>query len=107
MQATKTTETVSKSNHPSSSTSQRFPLVYRQRGCTVRIYKTPNNGATQYTLAYYLGTKRKRQKFTDLATAQQEAQHALTKLLNGESEALRLTGMDRSVYVHASQTLAD
>jgi integrase len=107
MQAPITTHASTKPDQPSRSTSPRFPIVYRQRGCTVRIYKTPNNGSAQFTLAYYLGTKRKRQKFTDLAQAQEEAQHALTKLVNGESEALRLTGMDRSVYVHANQTLAD
>jgi integrase len=84
---------------------KEFPLEIKERGCTVKIYKTPNNGTTQYTLSYHLGAERKRQKFTNLEKAKTEASRALTKLVNGESEALRLTGMDRSIYVHAKETL--
>lgn len=91
----------------SRSKKQVFPLEFKERGCSVKIYKTPNNGTTQYTLAYHLGAKRKRQKFSSLDKAKTEAGRALAKLVNGESEALRLTGLDRSVYVHAKQSLED
>lgn len=107
MQANTTTDNPTESKQTTRHPSPRFPMVYRQRGCIVRIYKTPNSGSDQFTLAYYLGTKRKRQKFTDLARAQEEAQNALSKLVAGESEALRLSGSDRAVYVHASQTLTE
>ena len=82
-------------------------MVFRKRGCVVKIYRTPNNGTDQFTLSYYLGANRKRQKFTDLDKAQEEAENTLEKLLAGETEALRLTGVDRAVYVHASKTLSD
>ncbi len=57
-------------------TPQRFPIEYRKRGCVVKIYRTPNKGSDQFTLSYYLGAKRKRQKFADLDKAQEEAQNA-------------------------------
>lgn len=87
-------------------THQRFPIEFRKRGCVVKIYRTPNKGTDHFTLSYYLGTNRKRQKFSDLDKAQAEAQNALKKLLAGETEALKLTGTDRAVYVHAAQTLS-
>ena len=58
-----------------------------------------------YTVAYYTGTKRVRQKFSDLAKARREAELAAVKLANGETEALKLTGGDRADYVRAMQKL--
>jgi len=58
-----------------------------------------------YTVAYYAGTKRVRQKFSDLAKARREAELIAIKLANGETEALKLTGGDRADYVRAMQKL--
>jgi integrase len=58
-----------------------------------------------YTVAYYAGTKRVRRKFSDLAKARREAELIAIKLANGEAEALKLTGGDRSDYVRAMQKL--
>jgi integrase len=58
-----------------------------------------------YTVAYYAGTKRVRQKFSDLAKARREAELIAVKLTNGETEALKLTGGDRADYVRAMQKL--
>ncbi|MFZ0828831.1 MAG: site-specific integrase [Verrucomicrobiia bacterium] len=58
-----------------------------------------------YTVAYYQGTKRVRQKFSDLAKAKREAELIAVKLANGETEALKLTGGDRADYVRAMQKL--
>jgi len=58
-----------------------------------------------YTVAYYQGTKRVRQKFSDLAKARREANLIAIKLGNGESEALKLTGADRADYIRAMQKL--
>ena len=58
-----------------------------------------------YTVAYYAGTKRVRQKFSDLAKARREAELIAVKLANGETEALKLTGGDRADYVRAMQKL--
>jgi integrase len=60
-----------------------------------------------YTLAYYEGSKRVRQKFSDLAKARQEAQLAAIKIGNGELEALKLKGHDRTDYVRAMQRLRE
>lgn len=58
-----------------------------------------------YTLAYYEGSKRIRQKFSSLEKAKEEAQRAATKIANGEIEALKLKSHDRSDYVRAMQKL--
>lgn len=58
-----------------------------------------------YTLAYYQGSKRVRQKFSDLAKARREAQAIVIKLANGDSEALKLVGSDRIDYVRSMQKL--
>jgi integrase len=60
-----------------------------------------------YTVAYYQGTKRVRQKFSDLAKARREAELIAVKLANGETEALKLTGGDRADYVRAMQKLRE
>src|SRR5262249_34720977 len=49
-----------------------------------------------YTVAYYLGSQRVRQKFSNLDKARQEAERAATQIGNGEIEALKLKGHDRS-----------
>jgi integrase len=60
-----------------------------------------------YTVAYYVGTKRVRRKFSDLAKARREAEMVAIKLANGETEALKLTGGDRADYVRAMQKLRE
>jgi len=60
-----------------------------------------------YTLAYYDGSKRVRQKFADLAEAKREAELAAIKIGNGEVEALRLKGHDRTDYVRSMQKLRE
>jgi integrase len=76
----------------------------------------------EYVLAYYQGTRQAvdkrsgqpkilpkfvRHKFGNLAEAEREARFILTKLANGESEVLKLTGLDRSAYVHSMQKLRE
>ena len=58
-----------------------------------------------YTLACYEGSKRIRQKFSNLEKARDEARRAATKIANGEIEALKLKSHDRSDYVRAMQKL--
>jgi integrase len=60
-----------------------------------------------YTVAYYEGSKRVRQKFSDLAKARREAELISLKLANFEGEALKLKGHDRSDYVRAMQKLRE
>ncbi|MCW5559069.1 MAG: site-specific integrase [Verrucomicrobiae bacterium] len=69
----------------------------------MKIYTTPFSKAgqvyPQFTVAYYLGNKRIRQRFADLEKARSEAQAAAIKLANAEHEALKLSGTDRAIYV--------
>jgi hypothetical protein len=46
-----------------------------------------------FTLAYYEGAKRIRQKFSNLDKARAEAQRTATKIANGEIEVLKLKAM--------------
>jgi integrase len=96
------------------------PIVFRQGSSIVKVYPTVNriyraNPVTglrelksehpQFTLVYYSGSRRVKQKFSDRAKAETEAQLAVTKLANGELEALKLTGADRADYIKAIQRL--
>jgi hypothetical protein len=58
-----------------------------------------------YTLAYYEGSKRVRQKFSDPEKAKREAESAALKIGEGEVEALRLKGHARTDYVRSMQKL--
>jgi integrase len=60
-----------------------------------------------YMLAYYTGSKRVRQKFSDLEEARREANLAAVKIGNGELEALKLKGHDRTDYIRAMQKLRE
>jgi integrase len=96
------------------------PIIVRDGSASVTIYPTVNriyrfNSATgtrelksahpQFTLVYYSGPKRVKQKFSDLAAAQAEARNAVVKLANGDAEALKLTGRDRAAYLDARERL--
>lgn len=58
-----------------------------------------------YTVAYYEGNKRIRLKFSDLDKARREANLIVVRLANGDSDALKLRGHDRSDYVRAMEKL--
>jgi hypothetical protein len=58
-----------------------------------------------HTTACYEGAKRILLKFSDLAKARAEANLIVVRLANGESEALKLRGHDRSDYVRAMEKL--
>jgi len=94
------------------------PLTFRSGSVSVKIYGTWNksrsrseNGnlplkfSPQYKLDYYLGNKRKSQKFSDLSKAKAEANRVLVQLANADGMALKLTGRDRARYVDAIQNL--
>lgn len=94
--------------------------VVKLGSISVPIYSTPNriyrrdptSGTRslaaehpQFTVVYYLGRNRVRRKFTTIELARVEANTALVKLANGDSEALKLTGRDRLEYVDAISQL--
>jgi hypothetical protein len=102
--------------------------IYRQSNPSRRLntdtgkWEATGKIFDEYVLAYYQGVRQVtdkktgqvktlskfvRQKFGELAKAEREARFILTKLANGESEVLKLTGLDRSAYVHAMQKLRE
>jgi hypothetical protein len=98
------------------------PILVREGSVSVKIYTTTNriyrvnpaNGQRelksehpQFTLAYYSGMRRVKLKFADLAEARREADRAVAMLANGDSESLKLTGLDRASYVSAMQKLRE
>ena len=96
------------------------PLVIKDGSVRVKIYGTwvdskrtdPATGHAlkhylpQYAVRYHLGGKRQSKKFSDLNKAKHHARSVLTKIRNNETEALKLTGLDRSAYVEAKSILS-
>ncbi len=58
-----------------------------------------------FTVIFYEGRKRVREKFSDLEKAKRRAGEVAIKLANGETEALKLKGHDRTDYVRSMQKL--
>ena len=79
-----------------------FPVSIREGSAEVKIYQTPvtvgGKRYQQFTVAYYLGAKRVRQRFADFEEARTEAHAAAIKLANGEFAALKLNGSDSAIY---------
>lgn len=85
------------------------PTIIRNGNVSAKIYTIRNqvNGATyeQYVLAYSMGNKRVTRKFADMELAKTEADLVVTKMANGETDALKLTSLDRAAYVEAINLL--
>jgi hypothetical protein len=85
------------------------PVEVKRGNVTVKIYTGTNRVADkvypQFTLVYYHGDQRKKLRFADMRKAKREAELVATKLANGENEVLRLSSVDRSVYVQALEHL--
>ncbi len=95
------------------------PLKLKEGSVSVKIYgtwshskvtdsstgKKVTNFKPEYTLRYYICGNKHQQRFTDLSRAKLEARSVLTKIRNNETEALKLTGLDRSAYIEARSIL--
>jgi len=92
----------------SNSVSKR-PIEIKNGNVTVKIYTVKNrvNGASypQFTLVHYLGSQRIKRKFADLKEATREAELVAAKLASGENDVLRLTSIDRVIYLQACEDL--
>jgi integrase len=75
----------------------------------VKIYPVQNRVGdrtyTQYAVVYYEGAQRRAKRFADLQEAKREAEFVAIKLASGDHEVLRLTSMDRTVYLQSLVTL--
>ena len=93
----------------SSRKADKFPISVRQGSSVVKIYATSitvkGTAYNQFTVSYYLGSRRVRQSFSDLDRAKTEALAAAIKLSNAEHEALKLSPGDRAAYVQCLDLL--
>jgi integrase len=77
-----------------------------ERGsAVVKIYLTPHRGADFYTLSYWLDGKRKRQVFSTLEKAKDEAATIATQITKGDLGAAELSCADRASYLRAIHLL--
>ncbi len=85
------------------------PVEIKRGNVIVRIYTCNNKVGDkvypQFALVYYDGAKRVRRRFNDIEEARREGEIAATRLANGENEVLRLTSIDRALYVQALDLL--
>ena len=82
------------------------PLAIKAGSVSVKIYRTKNRDGILFTVSHYTPDRgRQRTNFRKLDDAKREAQRIATKIHNGETEALKLTNVDRSAHVRASSFL--
>ena len=80
-------------------------MVIKRGHTKVKIYRTPTKGFDAYTVVHYVGDKRQRRMFADLALAVTDAETVANKLSAGELDVLTLTSTDRLAYVRAVEAL--
>ena len=94
---------------PKCATSGKKPCEIKRGNVTVKIYTANNRvGGTdypQYTLVYYSGKQRLRKNFGDFGEAKREGELVALKLANGENEVLKLSSLDRNLYLQSCALL--
>jgi integrase len=73
--------------------------VAREGSAAVRVFEINTKSGTVYSVDYRWGGRRFRKAYADPQKAKNEADAAVKKLMSGESEALKLTGQDRALYL--------
>ena len=81
--------------------SKKTKWVVGRGSATVKIYLTPHGGNNYYTLSYWLDGKRKRQVFSTLQAAKDEAAVKAIAFTNGDLGAAKLTNADSAAYCRA------
>jgi hypothetical protein len=72
---------------------------------TVKIYLTPHGRKNYYTVSYWLEGKRKRQVFTTLQAAKDEATVKAIAFTNGDLGAAKLTNAESAAFSRAVSLL--
>jgi integrase len=80
---------------------EKFPLTVKSGSSSVKIYQDKSKGTPYYTVAFYLGGKRKKLNFCDIQTAKREASAKAAQLSRGDIDAAQLNGKDRLMYGRA------
>jgi integrase len=84
----------------------RFPKRIKRGSCVVTIYRTPTNGYVSFTVVHYdVHGRRCRRSFADYKSARQAAVAVASKLSEGRSDMLVLTGQPLLVYRRAMKAL--
>jgi integrase len=83
-----------------------FPITFKRRGATVKIYKVKNRDAVNYCVTYIGPDGRQRRNFADLSQANREASNIADKLADGDLQALKLTGREKEIFVEAQRAIA-
>jgi integrase len=86
-------------------TKPKFPIEIKRGSARVKIYFTPSKGCDSYTLSYWFNGQRKRQTFSDLSNAKQEAERMANRLTKGDLDVLTLSSADRASYLRARNLL--
>ena len=86
-------------------TKPKFPIEIKRGSARVKIYFTPSKGCDSHTLSYWFNGQRKRQTFSDLAKAKQEAEKIASRLTRGDLDVLTLSSDDRASYLRAKNLL--
>ncbi len=88
-------------------TSPEFPLDVQRGSVTVRIYRIKNRGRVLFTVSHRGPSgSRTRQNFADLEVAKTEAGKIATRILNGQTEVLKMSNSDQAIYVRAKELLS-
>ena len=77
------------------------PFIVKVGSVSVKIYPGKSRGYPFYTVAYYVGTERKRETFANLAKAKARAHQVAIDTAKGRIPSLELANSDRESYLHA------
>jgi len=80
---------------------KRTKWLVGRGSATVKIYLTPHGGQNYYTLSYWLDGKRKRQVFSTLQAAKDEAAVKAIAFTNGDLGAAKLTNAESAAFSRA------
>ena len=87
-------------------TRDRFPIQVRKGHAVVKIYQVKNRNALSYCVSYVGPTGRQRRNFVDLDLAKREAANVAQHLADGDMEALKLTGREKTTALKPSAIAA-
>jgi len=80
---------------------KRTKWIVERGSATIRIYLTPHGAKNYFTLSYWMDGKRKRQVFSTLQAAKDEAAIKATAITNGDLGAAKMSNADSAAYNRA------
>lgn len=92
----------------------KFPHTVKRGSAQVKIYRykrvrkkaqSRDTSYEEFSVAFYIGTKRKKENFSDLKKAISFAQMKAAEITRGEVDTAKFSGSDRLAYGKALETL--